>query len=354
MKFFLLIVFIFMNILSAKNCEYLITKNSDFKKLNFENCKTILVDIKSGTYDLKHPILLNLLKTDGVLIRGEGIKNTKILVKNKQGAIKIKLKQKNTVVKIKYLSIYSSQKDIATAISISQPNGGNQHRRNVIIKDIEIANFKNKSKFFFKQAIVLKGVWRPLLDNVFISGLYGPKSKGTVPKMQSCFQLEEVYSPTITNSRCWSSQYGINMISKRDPGPEGIMIDRSKFVETVIGINIDYISQEPGGFIINNHINATNKGINIKNRKFVIINNNLMYQNKESKEYKDIDFDNVDNSIISNNIFHYPSKNKLNHRKEIYLRKSTNNIISNNIFTKKTKKVFGTIDKNRIINNLIP
>jgi len=136
-----------------------------------------------------------------------------------------------------------------------------------------------------------------------------------------------------------------------NPAPEGLLVSNSKFVETDIGINIEFTSQEPGGFITNNHINATQIGINIKNRKFLIISNNLMYQSPESDNYIDMNLINVNNSIISNNIFHYPSKKKKNHRKEVNLKESKHNLISNNLFTKKTKGVFGDRLNNKIEEN---
>ncbi|MEA1953754.1 MAG: hypothetical protein U9O24_05135 [Campylobacterota bacterium] len=349
----LIVILLLVTNLFGEKCTFQIKNQKDLDLIQTVNCKSLNIDFYEGKYILNSPISLQLKKTDGVVIRGKGIRNTKLIVANTKGAIDISLKKKSTTIKIMDLSIQSMMEGSGHAISIIQPNGGNQHRRNVILRDIEISNFRNKKEYFFIKAINLQGVWRPMIDNVFVSGFYGPKAKGKIPKMLSCFQLDDVYSPTIINSRCWSSQFGINMTSKHNPGPEGLIVDQSKFVETVIGINIDYISQEPGGFITNNHINAMEKGINIKNRKFLIIKNNLMYRNEYSKSYIDMNFINVNDSIISENIFHHPSKKRPLDRKEINLKNSKNNTIINNFFTKPSKKIFGEKKNNKIENNFI-
>ena len=351
-KFSLLIVF-FTQILLGKVCHFNILNELDLKKINIKKCDNIFIDIESGNFNLLSPLILNLNKVDGLVIRGKGLGVSKFFSKNNRGVILINLKTRKTTVTIENLSIYSKEKGVDSAIKIVQPPGGNQHRRNVILQNLEISNFENHKNNYFKRAIILKGVWRPLLENIFVSGFFGPKSKNIIPKMETCFHLEEVYSPTISNSRCWSSQIGLNLISKLDPGPEGLMIQYSKFVENLIAINIDFSSQEPGGFITNNHINAVKIGINIKNRKFLNISNNLMYRNKNSKEYIDFNLVNVNNSIISNNIFHDPVRKRFYNRQEIKLEKSNNNIINNNLFTKSTKKIYGKKCNNAIFNNYI-
>ncbi len=321
-------------VLHADSCIYNIYTEKDIKRINVNNCSYMTINIAMGEFTLKQPLEIDSKKTNGIIIRGKGIRNTKLLVRNKKGGLKINLYNRSTTVQIENLSIYSRFPASESAIKIFQTFGGNQHRRNVILRDLEISNFKNINDFYFIDAISLYGVWRPLIDNVFISGFYGPHFNSKKILMHSCFLLNEVYSPTINNTRCWSSKIGVNIISSKNPGPEGLMISNSKFVETLVGINIDFVSQEPGGFITNNHINSIKAGINIKNRKFFIIKNNLMYMNKNSKEYIDINLSNVDSSIVSDNIFHYPNKDKPNKRIEINLVNSRNNKVDENLNTR--------------------
>lgn len=258
----LYLLLLFTSFIFGKSCTFTIKNESNFTKLSSQiidnKCTNIAININNGNFVLNQPIELNIKKIDGITIKGQGMGSSRLLVENKKGAIVIKLKQKKSVVTVRNLSILAKNNDIKNAISILQPNGGNQHRRNVVLKDIEIANLKNKGQFFFKNAIYLKGVWRPLLENIFITGHYGPQAKKHPYKMETCFYLDEVYSPSVVHSRCWSSKIGLNLISNLNPGPEGLVVDHSKFVETLIGINIDFISQEPGAFITNNHINASN------------------------------------------------------------------------------------------------
>jgi len=353
MKIFIFLILIITLVISDE-CQFTIKKAKDFSSIKTESCKTVYIDITSGNFILKNQIKFNLDNLDSLVISGKGEKNSKLIVKNHKGAFAFKLNKKHSVIKIENLSIYCMKKKIKHAISIVQPIGGNQHRRNVILNNLEIANFNNNGKYFFENAIFLKGVWRPLIDNVFISGFYGSKAKKTPPNMKTCFELVETYSPSVINSRCWSSEIGLNILSNINPGPEGLMIDNSKFVETNIGINIDFLAQEPGGFITDNHINANTIGINIKNRKFFVIRNNLMYRSDGNDSYSDINLVNVDYSMITNNIFHFPSKINKQGRKEINLIKSSNNVISGNLFTKESKKVFGKIIGNHIYDNFAP
>ena len=353
-KLFLIIVF-FSQILLGKICHFNILKEIDLKEIDIKKCNSIFINIKSGDFNIISPLIFNLNKVDGFVIKGEGQGISKLFANNKKGVILINLKTRKTIITIENLSIYSKEKGVNSAISIIQPHGGNQHRRNVILRGLEISNFKNNEKNYFKKAIFLKGVWRPLVENVLISGFFGPKFKNIIPKMETCFYLEEVYSPTIINSRCWSSQIGLSLISKLNPGSEGLMIQNSKFVENLIAINIDSFSQEPEGFISHNHINAFKIGINIKNRKFLNISNNLFYRHKFSNgnKYIDIKLDTVLDSIISGNIFHSTHNKPKGSRKEIFLKNSRNNIITTNIVTKKSEIVYGNKKFNKIINNFV-
>ena len=351
-KFVFLIVFNTF-LLFSNECTFHIVKNSDLDYLNRIGCTTINIKFASGTFHLKSEISIDRDKIESIVISGNGIGNTKIYVENSIGFIDIQLKRRTTVVKIQNLSIYAKDKKIKNAILISQPAGGNQHKRNVVLRYIEISNYKNKGEYFFLNAVLLHGSWRPLIDNVFITGFFGPKLHLDNLNMNTCINLHDVYSPTVTNSRCWSCKIGLNIVSDLNPGPEGMMIDHSKFVETMIGINIALASKEPGGFITNNHINSVKNGIKIINKKFLIIENNLMYRHKGSKSYTDMNLNSVSNSIIVNNIFHYPSNSKNRKRQEISLLHSMNNIISNNLVTQNSKIVFGDIEKNKVYNNFI-
>jgi len=339
--------------INANSCTFDIQNSRDLKTFTIKDCTTIHIKVHSGEYDIKTPINFNLTNTKSLFIDGDGRGNTNLYVSNNLGAIFIYSKQRNTKVEISNLSIFSKEQNISSAISFRQPPGGNQHIRNIVLRNIDISNYNNSPNLNFKKAITIVGAWRVLIDNVFVSGFFGPKAKDVIPKIDICFNLEETYSPTIVNSRCWNSKIGLNLISRHNPGPEGLMVSHSKFVNTQIGINIDFISKEPGGFITENHINAIKYGIKVKNRKFLIINENLMYRHEKSIDYQDISLNNVTDSIISNNIFHYPKKKNDMDRKEINLFHSKNNVISNNLFTKRTKMIFGNSKMNKINNNFI-
>lgn len=357
-KICILSIFIMSStIVSATDvCKYEIANNSEINEIVVtKKCKEISIHFDDGKFYLEKPIIIKTNSASGISIYGNGLGNTSLFVLNKEGAFFIKTKKRDMVTQIENLTIYSMHASAKYAIKIDQPPGGNQHQRNVILKDIKISNYKNRHNFYFKNAIVLIGTWRPLVDNVFISGAFGPKRNKMYPKMSTCFSMYDVYSPTLIDSRCWRAQKGLNLISQKNPGAEGIMIDRCKFVQNIIGIEIYSKGREPEGFITDSHINALKVGIKITNRKYLYIVGNLFYRNKYSDdEYTDIKFRNIDYSIISNNIFHYPRKNGKGKRVHIELLDSHNNIIKNNLSTNGNILIESVIDpllhqKNRFI-----
>ena len=322
--------------LVSKNCYFEINTDKNLSILNKKqyNCKHIFIKFGLGKFILKRPLLFEFKHPSSLVVMGAGIGNTKVLIDNNISAIHIYSDQRNNEVEIRDMSLYAIRSNIKNAIFFSQPRGGNQHHRNLVLRDLEIAGYKNSEHYFFKNAISLIGIWRPLINNVFITGYFGPKANPKRIRMQSCFSFRDVYSPTLTDSRCWSSIYGVSIYSRSNPGPEGVMIQRSKFVNVFVGINIDLVSQEPEGFIIDNHINAIRAGIKITNKKFILIKNNLIYRNKNSsKNFNYIVFNNVKNSMIVNNIFHYPSKKSSEKIKFFKLIHSHHNMYLYNIFT---------------------
>ena len=333
----LFFIFCCISIIKAYNCSYMsISLNGLNKFLKETKCKYIFIKFFPRTYILKTPLFFNLSKFEGIKITGAGIGVTNFIIKNKEGGFKFISNKRNHTVEISNFSIHASERQISYSIYFKQPYGGNQHKRNIIIKNIYINTLNNNKKFFFKKAIDINGAWRPLIQNVFITGFFGPKAKKNSNfSMDVCFNLKNTYSPTILNSRCWSSKIGLNFVSNKIPGPEGIFISFSKFVNTFIGINIDLKSIEPEGFIVNNHINSLKYGIKVINKKFLIIKNNLIYRNRRSKEYVYVFLKNVYNSIVKDNIFYYPvKKNDINYT-DIIFDNSYKVIFKNNIITHK-------------------
>jgi len=346
----LIIIFIFIlgvEFVKADNvCKLGNSSNTfdEIKNLNacieqqLKSSENLKIYIPSGVYEIFFPISININtnKIINIEIYGDGPEFTKLIGKNNFGIIFINLESNKCFVAIRDLSLLAGLDNSGNAITISQPYKGNLHKRNVVIKNVNIENLNNSPEYTFQNGIIIRGAWRPLIENVFITGFYGPKQDEIPIKMNTCILLEDSYSPDILNSGCWRSDVGIRITSSLEKdAPEGFRVAFSKIVDVNTAILIDFISKEPEGTILFNHINSSFSNIVIKNRKFVQIIGNLFYRNERREEpnFIDIIFVNTDSSIIKQNIFHYPSFKSDKSRVIVKFIKSFNNIMSDNLIT---------------------
>ncbi len=324
------------------------------EKARKSGSKSGVISIPPGKFRLDKRVALTSNKgtLDGIVIKGAGSGATVLQSNNDSGCIYINFSDYRTgTLEISDMRFEALKQHSGAAIKVAQPAKGNQHRRNLVVSNIEISH-ADGSENYFDYGIHAYGVWRPLINNVLMTGPFGPKAKN-VYSTTTCFHLEESYSPAITNSYCWSAQTGVHMLSRAaDTGPEGLTISNSKFVKTNIGINVDASTKEPEVFITNNHINSRVKGIVIKNRKFVFIDNNLMYNvDKTNSSYQDILITNSEKVSITNNIFQNASKKKHQNRTAIMLSSGTKDSrISGNMFNSEGTGIF--IERDSFNNSL--
>lgn len=308
--------------------------------------ENVKIYIPSGTYELKEPIRINVEKKDmNLSILGDGPELSKLIIKNNFGGILINFQTNGSFVSISNLTLLTGEPSSGDAVFISQPYKGNLHKRNAIIKDIYIANLYNSENFYFQNGIVLKGVWRPLIENVYITGFFGPKASQNpfdYLKMKTCLTLEDCYSPDVLNSAFWGAEIGIKINSSLLKGAaEGFRVANSKIVGNKIGILVDFLSKEPEGFITYNHLNNYFTNIYIKNRKFIYIVGNLIYRALKEGPSTDIVLENTNHSIITENVFHFPSR-ELDKERIIFklINNSNFNLIHNNLITNQDATIY--------------
>lgn len=329
--------------------------------------KIVTSDVKSGEivfspgmYKLDQRIeLVGLSNTssddfENLVISGVGTQAVTFNVNNDDGGILIDMSNYRTgAVEFRNLKFSSLKNGGGTAIDVSQPAGGNQHRRNFIARDIEITSY-NVSSNYFNNGIKLTGVWRPLIENVFMTGPFGPNAINQF-KTNACFDLTDTYSPAIINSRCWSANIGVNLQGTNAGNPEGITISSSKFVTTNIGINIATTGYEPEAFISNNHINSQVRGIILNRRTKAIIDGNLMYNDYTNNSfYQDILVFDAKDVIVTNNTFFNAKTEDHVSRTAIRVANGSENIIINdNLFRNEGYGVsIGSgVTGTRVINN---
>ncbi|MDX2481766.1 MAG: glycosyl hydrolase family 28-related protein [Desulfuromusa sp.] len=314
-------------------------------KSKISAAKSAVVRFPPGRFVFDHPVSLAGItwrEIHGLTIAGEGPQVTVLASRNDKGVLHLDFKQRRHTVTLQGLRFEPTKRGSGTAFEMTQISGGNQHRRSLIMRDVEFTP-NPEEKNYFDVAVRLHGAWRPLIDNVMVAGPFGPRvSNEDIYAMRVCFQLEESYNPTLVNAKCWSAKTGLAVVSSKPPGkrgPEGLMVTLSNFVMVKTGILLETGSIEPGAFISHSHVNASETGILMKNRRFGIISNNLFYfggprRQVHTQTYKDIRLVNSELTTINDNIFHVPIRDKDydGDRIMIELDNSRNCLLSQNMF----------------------
>jgi hypothetical protein len=288
--------------------ECLILKSRE----NGQNAGTL--HIPSGRYYLDEPIALtNLIWFDGhgFTIEGDGPMQTQIIVQNPTAGFSFEIERVGLMVTMRNMRLVADQPGIKNAIKITSPDRGATHHRQVIMEDIDIGGVDGvpPQENYFNDAIRLFGIHRPYLENIYITGAYGPDSQERWYDMNSCYDFEDTYGPVLVQVRCWSASNGLMYYTNKPvgtAGPEGGIVEESAFVEVGRGIYVKSMAQEPHFTVIDSHINAEEVGIEVDGRRFVSLTNNLFYRRAHDGHYNDIELNGVERSSITNNIFHAP------------------------------------------------
>ena len=287
----------------------------------------------SGVYVVQRKIVLSDRVSEPVggsfSIRGDGMMASRIIEQGGSGIFALSFANITTQVQISQLGLFTASPSGGTALAIVMPNKGLIQRRAVTLRDLTLGGM-DIHRDYFDAGIVLRSTSRPLIDDVLMTGPYGPGSD-LAGRTGVCFDLEGAYSPTITDSACWSEQTGVRMVGVAPGRMEGVFITRSKFVNVDYGISISNTDRMPEGMISENHINAHVVGLSLTGKKFVTVRDNLFYHQTSRGDagYTDILLDNTEKILIAGNTFHFPSDDS---RVAIRIENSVDDTIALNMF----------------------
>jgi hypothetical protein len=281
-------------------------------------------------------------------IEGAGIGISQFLVGNGTGGISLVSTDKETEVYISGVEFIANQTNAGVGLQITMPEGGNRHNRSVVLRDVKfsVINETDATNYgYFSTAVDLTGCWRPLLNNLIVSGPYGPgissnlSDSSPIYKTSVGVDVDGCYGVKIINSYIWSCSIGISNVSTIDPGPEGFRLSNTNIVEVKKAVIFTRVGREPTLLISDCHYNYRDRGLHINGAKLVIITNCVPYNVDTAPQFsgepEDIYLNNAEKIIISGNMFHF---NGNPNRKNIDLLSGDfldNCLIEGNIFNSK-------------------
>lgn len=264
--------------------------------------------VPTGRYRFAGPVTGSVPGEVTVALSGDDAQLSMLISDNTDGILTLSTTQRSSRLAIDRLGFEAAIDNAGTAVRFEQPPGGNRHNRSLAIQDVLLRGANNSADGFFTVGVHATGTWRPLLRNVIMTGPFGPNGS-RARRSDACFVLDEAYSPAVHQVRCWSADIGLSLNAATNPGPEGGTIAQSKFVAVGTGIRmINPVGIEPELWVVDNHINADDVGIDIQGRKFVIVRGNLMYNEQSAPvpNYVDVALDQTEYVEVQGNTFHAP------------------------------------------------
>ncbi len=170
--------------------------------------------------------------------------------------------------------------DAGTIFAFDAAPGGVHHHRDIVARDIAIV--ANDTADYVTSAMRLRGIHRPLLDNVTCTNAFGPTiTRDLYHRGGTIFDLEDCYAPVLRDCYAWGGQLGYRMVATIDPGMEGTQLTDC-VAECLNGFLIDTLGQEPGGVMRNCHANYGGDGVSgvgydIRNRRLFHIDDCTPY-----------------------------------------------------------------------------
>jgi hypothetical protein len=251
---------------------------------------------------------------------GDGQGVSCLVCDNPEGALRLHDPWCKWQVTVRGLSFLAAREGAGVALEVSSPPRGVRNYRTLLVQDVDIRGQGLPTHNYFDRGIVALNQWRPMWQNVVVSGVLDPalkseKSDDPLQYRPACgIQADGCYAPTFQHCYVWNCRTGYQLVTENRPqGPEDCAFYRCNAVGCRVGMDIATTSIEPQLVIDSCHINCRDVGIRLARRKFFQIVNCLLYGNDGSDDqpYVDIALANCYDGLLRGNIFHSPAATNL-------------------------------------------
>jgi hypothetical protein len=254
--------------------------------------------IPAGIYRMESRVEISGLSSSGSYsIYGEGQASI-IYGVNADGGIKIDTTSRHLYLNVSNLVFSPGLANSGTAFEYSTVEGG-VSQRNVFRMEnciFESHDDTDLSSSWFNP-LVVTGVNRPSFNNVVVWRDF------TTPS-DTLLDIDGCYKPIITD--CYfngAAEYGITNVLTNEN--EGFLLSNTTVNGPETGVFISQPGRHPEIWIVDNHINCTVRGIDIRNSKYIWIERNLIFSRDilAGASYTDIYLNGCDGINIKSNMF---------------------------------------------------
>lgn len=264
--------------------------------------------IPAAGYIVNGQILARLAEDWDVTIVGDGLGATQIFATSGTGFLLIeyidnptRLRGARTTIRdMQILTPLAGSGGSLVAIQINGETLHGLHDRSVVIENVLVrsmpqlgttGNNNNTPAYgFWDYGIILQGIWRPLLQNVIVTGQDGWLSDANTAldgnlvdsswsfSMTCGILLDDSYAPELASCQVYCATRGIQMVSTGTPsGPEGLFFRDCTVDVCREGVYLQTLTEEPQATIRGGHINARDFDLGLFGKKLCMISDVLLY-----------------------------------------------------------------------------
>ena len=241
------------------------------------------VVIPAGAYRLSRRVVLSATGNDanyGIRISGAGADVTELLVDNPDGGLAFRGVGLNRLsCTISDLSLVAVRENAGVALAFDTANPGDHHARQFKAEGILIRG-ERFDRGSFSAGVEVRNAWYPSLDDVKVTGPYGPAAADAAP-LACGILFEDCYSPLVDSCYVWNARRGL-VHRGRQKRPEDGIVRSSYFVGCEEGVVVELVSDpaqwpEPGFHISDCHVNYRDRGVVLQGVRQATIATTLFY-----------------------------------------------------------------------------
>ena len=291
--------------------------------------------IPAGSFTFSNKVSLTAGNVN-IGIIGSGNSISRLYCRNTNGLFNFNFIDNRAQLDLSYFTGYASSPRAGTALEVNAPTGGSGDGRSLTMTAVEfIADTSDITCNGFRRGVITDGMWRPFLEDVIVSGPYGPNAPTTNRYCaDACFQFSNADQPVFKDCNGWGGAVGFNVglrSSSTNPLFEGcaaVIVSNAYNVYAASG-GTGTVS---GVWIRGTHANGVDTGITLDHMKNFTLEDDLLYHSPEAElinsNYLDIVLLDSSSGVLRRNLFEFG-----NPRTQIYLDSGSTNIcVTDNIF----------------------